>query len=80
MWFRRLERDPSATPGGARGPGECWAWPGGVRDGHCVKNVGTSEAVLLAMSNHVEADHGEYPELDLKFTPGGFTHRDGQPY
>jgi len=61
-------------------PGDCWAWPAGVRDGHCVKNVGTTEAVLLAMSNNEEADHGEYPDLDLKFTPEGYRHRDGSPY
>lgn len=61
-------------------PGDCWAWPAGARDGHCVKNVGTTEAVLLAMSNNEEADSGEYPDLDLMFTPDGYVHKDGRPY
>ena len=60
--------------------GDCYAWPAGVRDGHCVKNVGTTEAVLLAMSSKDAADHGEYPDLDLKFTPDGYRHKDGSVY
>jgi uncharacterized cupin superfamily protein len=60
--------------------GDCYAWPAGVRDGHCVKNIGTTEAVLLAMSSKEALDHGEYPDLDLKFTPGGYQHKDGTPY
>jgi uncharacterized cupin superfamily protein len=62
------------------GAGACFAWPAGLEDGHCVKNVGTTDAVLLAMSNQDDADHGEYPGLDLVFTPDGYRHRDGSAY
>jgi uncharacterized cupin superfamily protein len=40
----------------------------------------------LAASNRDDADHGEYPDLDLVFTGGRYTgtgrylHRDGTPY
>jgi uncharacterized cupin superfamily protein len=60
--------------------GDCFAWPAGVKDGHCVKNTGATEAVLLAMSNQEAADRGEYPDLDLVFTPDGYRHRDGSFY
>lgn len=60
--------------------GDCYAWPAGAREGHCVKNVGATEAVLLAMSSKDAADHGEYPDLDLKFTPEGYRHKDGRGY
>jgi uncharacterized cupin superfamily protein len=62
------------------GPGDCFAWPAGVRDGHCVKNAGTVEAVLLVASSSDAADHGEYPELDLVFTPDGYRRRDGSAF
>ncbi len=62
------------------GPGDCFAWPAGAKDGHCVKNVGATDAVLLAMSNMEENDVGDYPDLDLTFTPTGFARKDGTPF
>jgi len=32
------------------------------------------------MSSKDDADHGEYPDLDLKFTPEGYRHKDGTGY
>ncbi len=66
--------------------GDCAAFKAGVRDGHCVRNRSAGPARLLAMSNRSDEDHGEYPDLDLVFTPGRYTgrgrflHRDGTRY
>jgi len=66
--------------------GECASFRAGDPDGHCVQNRSAAPARLLAMSNRAEEDHAEYPELDLRTTPGRcaggarFVHRDGTPY
>jgi uncharacterized cupin superfamily protein len=66
--------------------GDCAAWKAGVRDGHCLQNRSTSDAVFLAISSRDEADHGEYSDIDMKFTGGRYSgrgvyvHKDGTPY
>lgn len=66
--------------------GECAAFKAGVRDGHHAKNLSQREAVLLVVGSRNDADHGEYPDIDLAFSPGRyagtavFTHKDGTPH
>lgn len=66
--------------------GDCAAFPAGVKDGHCLQNRSAQPARILSMSNRSNADWGEYPDLDLVFTPGRYVglgrylHRDGTPY
>jgi uncharacterized cupin superfamily protein len=66
--------------------GDLAAFPAGVPDGHCLQNRSAAPARFLAISNRDDADHGEYPDLDLVFTAGGYSgtdrylHRDGTPY
>lgn len=61
--------------------GDIAAWPKGVRNGHHLQNRGTSECVFVALSaGDSDRDHGEYPDIDLKFAPEGFLHKDGTPY
>jgi len=66
--------------------GDCAAFKAGDRNGHCAQNRSAAPARLLACSNRSDEDWGEYPGLDLVFTPGrysgggGYRHRDGTPY
>ena len=61
--------------------GDVAAWPKGVRDGHCLQNRSDADCVLIAVSAGDSAnDWGEYPDIDLKFAPEGYLHKDGTPY
>jgi len=67
-------------------PGECAGFKAGVRDGHCFQNRSSAEAVLLVVGSRSDADHGEYSDIDLIFTPGrysskgGYRRKDGTQY
>jgi uncharacterized cupin superfamily protein len=66
--------------------GDCVGFRAGVRDGHCLQNRSRFEAELLVVGTRDDADHGEYPDIDMVFTAqrysggGGFRHKDGTPY
>lgn len=66
--------------------GECAGFKAGVRDGHCFQNRASAEAVLLVVGSRIDADHGEYSDIDMIFTPGRYSgggslrRRDGTPY
>ena len=66
--------------------GDCAAFKGGARDGHCAQNRSDRDAVLLAISDRSNDDWGEYPDIDLKFTAGRYSgggsyqHKDGTTY
>jgi uncharacterized cupin superfamily protein len=66
--------------------GDCAAFRAGERNGHHAVNRSSAPARLLAVSNRSDADAGEYPDIDLAYTPGRYSgkgryvHRDGRPY
>ncbi|WP_305097100.1 cupin domain-containing protein [Croceibacterium aestuarii] len=62
--------------------GDIAAWPKGERNGHCLQNRSDADCVMLALSaGDTARDHGEYPDIDLKFDrAGGYLHKDGTPY
>jgi len=60
-------------------PGDCVAWAKGVRNGHHVINRSDSDCTFLAMGAGEDAG-GEYSDIDMKFTAGGYVHKDGTPY
>lgn len=68
------------------GPGDCAGFPAGDRNGHCLQNRSGEEAELLVVGSRNDKDHGEYPDIDMKFAPGryanrgGYLHKDGTPY
>ena len=62
-------------------PGDIAIWPKGVRDGHHLQNRSAEDCSMLAISAGDSAnDHGEYPDIDLRFAPQGYLHKDGTPY
>jgi uncharacterized cupin superfamily protein len=68
------------------GAGDCAGFKAGSRDGHHLQNRSGSGVVLLIVGGRDDADHGEYPDIDLKFTAGRYSgggayrHKDGTPY
>jgi uncharacterized cupin superfamily protein len=60
-------------------PGDCVAFPKGERNGHHVINRSDTDCTFLCMSGGDDAG-GEYPDIDMLFTPGGYTRKDGTPY
>jgi uncharacterized cupin superfamily protein len=70
----------------ALGAGDCAGFPAGVRNGHCLQNRSTAEAVFLVAGNRDDDDGGEYSDIDMAFKPGRYTsgsnycHKDGTPY
>jgi uncharacterized cupin superfamily protein len=66
--------------------GDCAGFKGGVRDGHCLQNRSSHDARLLVVGSRSNEDGGEYPDIDMVFTPGryagkgGYHHKDGSPY
>jgi uncharacterized cupin superfamily protein len=68
--------------------GECAAWRAGVKNGHHLINRSEQSATFLVVGSRDDADHGEYPDIDMMFRPGRysgnkssvFVHKDGTPY
>ena len=60
-------------------PGDCAAFPKGERNGHHVVNRSDAACSFLCMSAGADTG-GEYPDIDMRFTPGGYVHKDGTPY
>jgi uncharacterized cupin superfamily protein len=61
--------------------GDVAAWPKGVRNGHHLQNRSGEDCVFIAISaGDSAADHGEYPDIDLKFVGRDYFHKDGTPY
>lgn len=61
--------------------GDIAAWPKGVRNGHHLQNRSDADCSLVAISAGDSAnDHGEYPDIDLRFAGDDYLHKDGTPY
>lgn len=66
--------------------GDCAGFKAGDRNGHHFINQSTGDVVLLVVGSRNDADYGEYPDIDMKFSSnrysgkGGFTRKDGTPY
>ena len=66
--------------------GDCAGWKAGERNGHHLVNRAERPAQLLVIGSRDDADHGEYPDIDMRFLPGrysgggGFAHKDGARY
>ncbi len=70
--------------------GDCVGFKAGVQDGHHFINRSAVDAVLLVVGSRLDGDHGDYPDIDMIFTPrsyaapsvplAGYAHKDGTPY
>ncbi|WP_227267518.1 cupin domain-containing protein [Roseobacter weihaiensis] len=62
-------------------PGDACAWKAGDETAHCLRNhTQTPVRYLIVGTRNTEEDICNYPGLDLKATPDGFVHLDGQPW
>lgn len=61
--------------------GDIAAWPKGVENGHHLRNNSDADCTFLVVSAGDRSnDRGAYPDIDMLFTPEGYTRRDGTPY
>src|SRR6218665_3441739 len=60
--------------------GDCAGFPAGDQNGHHLINRSGADAVLLEIGTRSGGDSGAYPDIDLLFDNGRYTHRDGTPY
>jgi uncharacterized cupin superfamily protein len=61
--------------------GDCAGFKAGVADAHHLQNRSASAALVLEIgSRRPQTDCAEYPDIDLRWTPDGYTRKDGTPY
>jgi uncharacterized cupin superfamily protein len=61
--------------------GDCAGFKAGIADGHQLQNRSAAPALVLEVgSRRPQADHVDYPDIDLRSTPDGFTRKDGSAY
>jgi uncharacterized cupin superfamily protein len=70
--------------------GDCVGFKAGDHDAHHFINRGTADVLLLIVGSRNKGDHGDYPDIDMIFTPRsydaptgpglGYAHKDGTPY
>lgn len=64
--------------------GDAAGFKAGDDDGHCLRNAGAGDAVVLEIGTRVPADMAHYPGQDLQAIVDDqgprFTHVDGTPY
>jgi uncharacterized cupin superfamily protein len=61
-------------------PGDCAGFKAGVEDGHHLQNRSEADVVLLEVGSRRAEDAGDYPDIDMRFTPDGFTRKDGSAF
>ena len=60
--------------------GDCAGFKAGVRDGHHLQNRTDKDAVAIEIGSRKAEDEGEYSDIDMRFGPEGYFHKDGKPY
>lgn len=61
--------------------GDIAVWPKGSTNGHHLINESDADCVLVALGGGKQYDSGGgYSDIDMLFTPDGYTHKDGTPY
>lgn len=61
-------------------PGDCAAFPAGVKNGHHLRNESDSDCVFVVVGAG-ENTGGGYSDIDMMWTSdGSYVHKDGTPY
>jgi uncharacterized cupin superfamily protein len=61
--------------------GDCAGFKAGIANGHHLQNRSVHPAAILELgSRRPDTDLADYPDIDLRWTPNRFTHKDGTPY
>ncbi len=59
--------------------GDCAGFKAGAPDGHHLQNRSQADAVLLEVGSRKAEDAADYPDIDLRYSPDGYTRKDGSP-
>jgi uncharacterized cupin superfamily protein len=61
--------------------GDCAGFKAGIASGHHLQNRSASPALVLEVgSRRPQTDLVDYPDIDLRWNPNGFTRHDGTAY
>lgn len=61
--------------------GDIAVWPKGSKNGHHLRNESGEDCIFVALGGGKKYDvGGGYSDIDMLFTPEGYTHKDGVPY
>jgi len=61
-------------------PGDCAAFPAGVKNGHHLRNETDEDCVFVVVGSNA-GGAGGYSDIDMMFTAdGSYVHKDGSPY
>ena len=61
-------------------PGDCAAWPKGIRNGHHLRNESDSDCSFIVVGSGAGGGGG-YSDIDMLFTADNrYTHKDGTAY
>lgn len=61
--------------------GDCAGFRAGEADGHHLQNRSDRVAIVLEVGTHTEGvEVVDYPDIDLRAVPDGYTHKDGTNY
>jgi uncharacterized cupin superfamily protein len=60
--------------------GDCAGFKAGVKDGHHLQNRSPTDVLVLEVGSRKPEDAGEYPDIDMRFSPDGFARKNGTPY
>jgi uncharacterized cupin superfamily protein len=60
--------------------GDCAGFKAGIKDAHHLQNRSPDDAQLLEVGSRKDEDAGEYADIDMRFSPDGYTRKDGTPF
>ena len=60
--------------------GDCAGFKAGDPDGHCLRNLGGVDALVLEVGSRIAGESAAYPDIDMLAQGGGYTRKDGTPY
>ncbi len=59
--------------------GDIATFAAGVENGHHLVNESAAPCAFVAVSAGIDSAGG-YSDIDMRFTPAGYIHKDGTPY
>jgi len=60
--------------------GDCAGFKAGIKNAHHLQNRSLDDALLLEVGSRKDEDAGEYADIDMRFSPDGYTRKDGTPF
>jgi uncharacterized cupin superfamily protein len=61
-------------------PGDCAGFKAADPDGHCLRNLSSSDVLVIEIGTRIKTDGAVYSDIDMLAQGGGYTRKDGTPY